>query len=409
VYAAKASYLVEAAWGQTLGGLFRFGLSTIGGTDTMGAASWSAQFNEPNSNLTLQTDGSHVSGFATTRGRADDLTSMQAGVAEVVIRDPDARYNRENESSPLYGALDAMRPLRISGTFGGVKYPMYYGFTDRIDWQPVAGRGGVATISCVDFFAWLQQRKPTLADSGVATTGNAIKRLLDDVDWTDPAMRDIATGDTIPGFSADGTVDSLALIEALLVAERGAFFIAASGAATYKDRHYPLRGGVDATIVDVMTGLSTGVDRANVRNQWTVTRTGGVPQIVSDAASQKKYGHFDDSLESIYFMNDAAALGLANWLVLIQKDAVTRVWETSLRNTTSAMLTQQLARELYDNVHLSAAHGSTEGDYTIQQITHRVSLGGGLHETTWRCSAKGVVNAFTFGTSVFGGSDVLVN
>lgn len=407
--AAKASYRTEAAWGQTSGGLFTFGLSTFGGSDKLAAATWSQTFLEPNANLTYQSsDGSYVEEFTTVRGRADDLSAMQAGTAEVVIRDPGARYNRENTGSPLYGFLDAMVPLRISGTYQGATNAMYYGFIDRIDWSPVAGRGGRATISCVDFFTWLAQRKPVIAPTGPTTTGAVLGLLLDDVRWTDPSLRNLATGDQLTGFSADGTKTSLAIAEELLISERGAFYIAKNGAPTYRDRHYALTQAPVAAVTDKMTQLSTGTDRALVKNQLTVTALpGGVPQVASDSASQDKYGFYDDTIGSAYLRDDNQALALAQWLVLLQKTPTTRVWETKLRNTEASLLTQMLQRDLYDTVTLSAARGSTSGDYVIQQIVHRVSLGGGVHETTWRCSEKPPVSPFIFGTSTFGGSDVL--
>jgi hypothetical protein len=233
------SYRVEAAWGQTTGGLFTFGTSTFGGADVLAAASWSQTFTDPLADITGRTRRISI-----TRGRDDFLGSVNAGSCTLSGIDPDGFFNEKNTSSPIANALYTGIPVRVSGvTSAGVLVPLFYGFIDTITSDP-AGRRGTFQIACTDFFEKLDAEHPTLGVLNGLTTGSLIGRLLDALGWTDPSLRSLDVGDALPaGFNrADGSRSALAIIQEALASERGFFYVAADGSVTYRSR-YNVTGG----------------------------------------------------------------------------------------------------------------------------------------------------------------------
>ena len=219
-------YAVEVAWGGSLEGLFRIDVSTIGGTDTIGGWPADAAFEAVTEDCQL---------FTLTRGRSDDLGKLLSGTATVQLRDQSGKYNPVNASSSLSPNVKPMKAIRIKATYDGTEYGLFYGFLLSIHSQSDPNHP-LTTLECADLFAWLSQRQPTISALGSTTTGAAIKAVLDEIGWPG-SLRSLDDGDTIPDFSADGSRSSLELINGLLEAEMGVFYINGSGVATFDNRN----------------------------------------------------------------------------------------------------------------------------------------------------------------------------
>lgn len=422
-FAPSTTYAVEVSWGQSwaTGGLFTFGTSQLGGPDVLTASAFSGSFNVPYGDLTDRTRTISI-----VRGRDDLLSSMQAGQLSLGLIDPDGLLNVNNPASPLYGAVYTGVPIRVSAwTSGGVKTPIYYGFIDTLTSDP-GGRYGTAQITASDFFERLQREKPNLGSLAGQTDGSLFGALLDAVGWTDPLMRALATGDSLPSpyTRADGTNDVLSLVEEALQAERGYFYVSGSGAVTYRSRYQVLQGAPLATLDRTMTGAPATLDASKIVNRWTVTRVAmdgttviGTPQVAAvdplTDVSYRRYHYIDGAITTPMLVNDNQALALAQYLLSITKDAVGIGWSVPVNPSDSATLDALISLDLGDRVTLTvdpSLWASYTADFTIEQIKHDIQTqpGATRHSTTWGLASVPDVQPFTFGVSQLGGTDVLV-
>jgi len=224
------------------------------------------------------------------------------------------------------------------------------------------------------------------------TTGARIGSLLDAADWTEPGLRSLDTGDTIEVTAPEGNQNALAQITALLDAERGVFYIAADGTATYEDRAaIAQRRASSATITTGALRAEPGFEIDRLVNRQTVTRTvpggtNGTPQVATNAASVETYGLNDGgTISSPYLSSDAEAARLARYLVNLKGQ---------LRQPLTVVVSgpaayDALGLELQDRVTVNDTEAGTSGDYHIQRIQHTVAEFGLSHTITFTLSPRG--------------------
>jgi hypothetical protein len=241
------------------------------------------------------------------------------------------------------------------------------------------------------------------------TTGARIGQLLDAIDFNDPSLRrggiatdgsrntDLDTGDSITVSSAAGDKSALQMIEELLTAERGVFYIAGDGSATYEERDSRAhRTSSSATITDAAIKSNPGFQLDRLINRQTVSRidpaTGnatGTPQTASNATSTALYGvSSGPSISSQYLSSDAQAISLASYIVSLRSDFQTPV-VVELDGGDATALTQQLTRELQDRVTVNDTVAGTSGDYIIEAVEHEISDGGNRFITRFTLSRYG--------------------
>lgn len=402
---ARARYNGWVSWGAYNVGLLSIGFSTISGTDVFGVSPLDAAFGG-----TYDDISSKIAGWNIHRGRSNNLDTMLAGSADVDVRDPDGLFNPDNPTSPLYGQLDdRLHPIKLTATFAGVTYGRFYGWVRRFHWEP-RGRKGVTRLECIDLFYRLELANPIIASTGPTTTGAAIGKILDAIGVTDMGMRDLDTGDAIPDFSADGTKTGLQLIQELLEAERGVFFIAGTGKATYRSRLSRLTKTSQYTFVDVFAGGAPGVDWDQAFSRITVKRTqDGYTATAYDSAIVPKVGYKDmPTIETPYLASDAQADSLATWILSQNVSPKPPMRDFTIDNREAALLTQALTRELVDRITVSASRGGTAADYHVDAIDETVDGATGRHSTRWLLSRTTEVSAFAIGASTIGGTDVFV-
>lgn len=392
-----ATYTIEVAWTGRQTGVFTLGTSTFGGADTLGGAFAGTVFD---------TISGEVKDIRIRRGRLDELSSVNAGECSLTLKDASGKYNPNNASSPLAGNLKPLRPLRVRATLAGTTYDLFYGFIRSIESDPARDRQE-ARINAVDLFVWLDAARPVIAATGATTTGAAIGLLLDAIGWTVPSMRALATGDSIPTFSADGSKSALAIIRDLLVAERGIFFINGAGVAVYRERAARAKAVSASTIANTMRAFAPGVDLDALRNRARVTRTAGAQQTAVDEDSRYDYGYRDyEAITTAYLQTDAQALSLAQWLVAQRKEPRSPTRFLALNNGASTPYTALLARELGDRVTVTEALSNTNADFHVEQIEHEIGASGKVHRANWSLTKRGA-ESWTIGVSTFGGTDVL--
>lgn len=400
----RAVYTLEAAWNAYNAGIFTFDFSTFDGLDTLGVSPFDIRFTGPNDDLSQFFAGGNV-----IRGRNNTRDVIYQGGANLDVRDRAGLLNPENAASPLYGQLeDRLHPIRLRGMVAGITYGIFYGWIRRSAWQP-NGRKGTARLECVDLFWWLERASPIIAATSPTTTGAAIGKILDSIDWIDPSSRSLDTGDAIPGFSADGTKTGLQLIQELLEAERGAFYIDGDGVATYRDRVARVTMTSAATLIDTMTNLSPGVDFESVRSRVTVKRSqNGYTATATDDPARRKVGLADETIETPYLSSDTNAEDLAAFMLTQLKTPREPVYDMTIDNRTSDLLTQLLARDLVDRITVAGDRADVAGDYHIDQIEHAINGDTGRHTCKWLLSRETTFHPFLFDVSLFDGTDSFI-
>lgn len=261
------------------------------------------------------------------------------------------------------------------------------------------------------------------------TTGARIGQLLDGIDFNDPDFRQggwttsntrratLDTGDSITAPNAEGDKSSLSLVQELLEAERGTFYVSKDGKATYEER--ASRARRTTSLVTITTAalrsepgfeFDTLVNRQKVQRQYFApgtqattpnTALDGVSQVAQNAVSVKTFGVQDGSdITSVYLGSDAAALSLAQFIVNIRSSFAAPVvveMDGGDRGTTL----QMMALELQDRVTVSDTVAGTSGDYVIEGIEIEVSEGGNRYVTTFTLSEYGP-QPFVFDDTSFG-------
>lgn len=401
-YVSRASYNGWVSWGAYNVGLLTFDRSTFSGTDVFGVSPLDATFGGTYDDVSTRLDQIEV-----TRGRSNNLDTMLAGSANVDLRDPTGIFNPANAAGPLYGQLeDRLHPIKLVGTFLGVQYGLFYGWVRRFNWQP-SGRRGITRLECVDLFYWLDRATPVITSTGATTTGAAIGKILDAIGATDTGMRDLDAGDNIPDFSADGTKTALQLIQGLLEAERGVFFVAGTGKATYRSRNSRLTKTSSYTFVDTFTGAEPGVDWDQAFDRVTVKRTqNAFIATAFDSAVIAKVGYNDlPTITTPYLSTDQQALDLAAWILSQNNSAKPPTRDFTIDNRDPNLLIQALSRELIDRITATSARGNSSGDYHIDSLRHVIDRKGG-HTTTYLLSKASATNPILFGTATFDGGYV---
>lgn len=263
------------------------------------------------------------------------------------------------------------------------------------------------------------------------TTGARVKQLLDSIDFNEATMRQggwtaagarntsLDTGDTIQVPNADGNQSGLSIIQALLEAERGVFYISKDGKATYEDRGSRARRTASISTISTSALRSQpGFEFDQLINRQSVTRTSfgagteaTTPNVVVASAPPTQVGQNDASLKTYgvqdgsdistgYVATDAAALNLAQYVVNIRSSFAAPLVAELDSGDTATML-QQLSLELQDRVTVTDSYSKTSGDYIIEGIDIEISEGGNRFISTYTLSEYGVL-PFVFGSATQG-------
>ena len=401
--ALHPEFIVQIGFSGGIDNAFRISVSELGGTDELidGFPAYDAYSG------THDDVSSEVRDIQIHRGREDTLQNFQAGRAVVLLKDLDGKYNPENAAGALAGSILPMMPIRIAASHNGGTAELFRGLIESWDARPVPGREFFeAEVVAQDLFSWLAAHRPTLSGAA-STTGEAIGRVLDSANFTDPSFRDIDEGDVLPkdSLSIEGEVTSLQIIGDLLNAEQGVFFIDKGGTATYVDRHTVSAQSVAGTISADVRFTSASLDVAQVKNAARVERTGGTVQEYVDGNSAAQYGRRDvGQITSPYLVDDAQAAQLATYIA--QKRAVPRkdARAVTLVNKDQASIDAMMAVDLVERWELVSNFGGGTVDAFVQSIEH--SIQPGYWETQLIVSPRSG-EPFIVGESTVGSDDTV--
>jgi hypothetical protein len=203
-------------------------------------------------------------------------------------------------------------------------------------------------------------------------------------------------------------------------AENGELFVSNAGVLSFVNRDYwsgSARSNTSqVSFTDTGTGVfydhaavNMGFDADLVRNEVTVGFTSGGNTIASDATSIAAVGVASESV-STYISTSAQAKTLADYLVSIYKNPKLRIEPFMVKGQRNPSYDwpRLLALELLDRftfVRTPSTGSAVTQDMLLQSIEHRITPG------TWETVVNGSARFtgwFTLGTSLLGGTDVLL-
>jgi hypothetical protein len=342
------------------------------------------------------------------RGRTSDLGAFQMGTCQIVVHDPAGKLNPENPSSPYYGILDPLRPLRIKAVLGVTTYWLFYGWAKRFEHDPNLGARR-SFISGVDAFEILGHEFPTIASTGQINVGPAIKQIVDGCGLTDVAFQNFATGDLIADLSADGTITGIDAVNSILEIDLGHFFIPGTGVITYRSRSqvYARQTAVATLGAGSLLQVRASVDADRIINRQE-TQRGALATLytATNTASAARFrGRLGTRITNDKLLNDTRAESLGKFIVLDRGYPRPVPRGIQLQDVDDTYLTQILARDLGDFVAVTESLGGTTSQGTIVYVQHNITNQFD-HKATWWI-ARQVIPFFTIGVSLIGGPDII--
>jgi hypothetical protein len=170
--------------------------------------------------------------------RVNDL--FLAGTTNFVFTDANGTWNPDNSSSPYYGYIVPMVPIKIVGNHASVDYPLYYGYVDSWKYRPANGADvSMMTVRGIDGIGKLAQATITTLTtySGIVTTGYRIQGVYDTLaaaGWTPPSYTEV--GQTYMTADVGTYRTALDVINQAVETELGIFYQDNNGQLTFQDR-----------------------------------------------------------------------------------------------------------------------------------------------------------------------------
>jgi hypothetical protein len=289
-----------------------------------------------------------VEAFSLRRGRQSPLESAGMGTATLRLANQDRRFDPTNAAGPYYGLLMSTRRLRIRADWNGTTYDLGHFYIDS--WPLRRENYGHQYVDVTASDAFKVWNLPKLSASyAQQRSDQRIAAILTALNWTTgqgwvlgDATLGVLGASTVLGPVGDraldqgvatvqaATLDRTAPLSHLQAVERtefGFFFVGKNGAATFHNRNRRLLAGstgIQATFGDSQAAIAAGselpyadlesaYDDAELWNDVRVTRSGGTPQMATDATSQAD--HFPRALDwDTLAITDSEANVLAGYL-----------------------------------------------------------------------------------------------
>lgn len=360
----------------------------------------------------------YVQEWSIKRGRQYELDRIEAGEATIILTNPGQLFDPEYAGGAYYETIWPMRRIRITASWheGGPMGPDYETilFTGFIEsWQPSwpDKKNSVIEVKAVDGFKVLAQAKLNTSYSSEKIE-TRINNILDSISWStgnvwilDSATNSQLGTSTILGPAGDRLVDegqstlqaitladvtSLQHLQDVVDSEMGMAFISGEGVFIFHGRHrlyHPPYTESQATFGDVdpyirYIDLEYAFDDGKIYNDVRVTRTGGIEQTASNAASQTKYLKRTLARNNMHMTTDTEAKDQADFLLAQYKDLidaasglpVMRIPQIAIDiGDNSPSWYNLLARDLGDRVTINRkAPISLSHDHRIEGISHQI-------------------------------------
>lgn len=208
----------------------------------------------PDATAVIQNDIVSAVTFTYGRDQNRQLTPAKLGTGGFTLTNKDRVYSPEYAAGPLFGTLDAARPVRGQVVYNGVPYNLFAGYLNDYNVTATRQQRDVA-FTVQDALSLVQQTPVSTGLYLGIRTGAAINVILDAVGWK--GARDIDPGSTIMPYWWLNNVNAPAAIDDLVLSEGApaVAYAAPDGTFVFRDRaHRVLR----SQSTSVQASYSTG-------------------------------------------------------------------------------------------------------------------------------------------------------
>jgi hypothetical protein len=360
------------------------------------------------------------------RGRRDVGDQFSAGTMSFNLNDSLAggTLNPLYSSSPYVDPNQefTLAPLRkVSfGRYNSVNtfIELFRGQIVNYDYSYQLGQQNIVTVYCADDFYLLAQT--ALAEFNVTEqlSSARLSAVLDLPEVAYPALsRDIETGTQTLGGAAAYTVPEgtnvKAYIDQIQAAEQGRIFLSRTGDFTAQPRVGQTLSGSVADFHDDGTNIpynSLGIifNADLIVNRASIQHLGASsPEVADDLVSQAKYLIQNTSITNSLLHNDAAALDLANYLLVGEPEATFNAVQTDYLMLTTAQRETLALVDIGDTITITntITGGQVAQELAVEGIEISVNVNNG-HRVTFYTSATVIVYQFILNDPIYGKLDI---
>jgi hypothetical protein len=369
--------------------------------------------------------------FTITRGRQDELATIQPGTCSVLVDNNSGALSPEYASGPYYPYVLPLRLLRISAVWNSITYRLFTGYVQS--YTPVDNTVVDADIqiTAIDWLyvaqqAQLQATYPLQDDAARITAiltslaaPNTSRSIDVGVDQVLPVVLGSPTGAATGPTAAQHIADVVA-------AEGGLFYVKGDGTLTYETRRTRLQQtrsqtsqatfGQTAPDLPYLLGSTYTLDDRDIRNDIRIRATGVVPaevvSVASDPNSQAIYGVRTRAIDSA-IMGPGQSQNMATAFLQRYKDPHPRFNTITVDGDASDNLwPHMLGREISDRITVKKdvpGHLSFNRDMWIEGIRMSENPETGM-QVTWQLSDATPVGVtpWRLGSGQLGTSTALV-
>ena len=358
-----------------------------------------------------------------TRGRRDIGDQFTAGSMNFNLLDGYAGgvFNPFNQDSPFFDTANAqpgLAPMRnVILTREGEE--LFNGYI--IDYTYDFNLGGLdeVNVACADRFYVLSQTYMDTFNVSEELANVRVEAVLDlpEVNaFQLPGERNIEASTVLLGGAAAYTVPNGTSVAAYMAkineSVQGRIFVARDGTFTFQDR---IGTTLSASVADFHdNGTNIPYDQVGISfeanqvvNRASVTHAGGAPEVAEDLASQATYFIQTQSISDALVHNDAAALELAQYLLVAEPEPRYTSVSTPFSTLTDTQRDTVAVIEIGDTVSIekSFATGNTTTslaqELAIEGIQHQIDVSSG-HRITLFTSPTTLVFELVLDDLIYG-------
>ena len=359
------------------------------------------------------------------RGRRDVGDQFSAGTMSFNLNDDLAggTLNPLYSSSPYVdpSGVFTLAPLRrVSfGRYDSTNtfITLFVGQIVNYDYNYELGGQNTVSVYCADDFYLLAQT--ALAEFNVSEelSSARLSAVLDLPEVAYPALsRDIETGTQTLGGAAAYTVaegtNVKAYIDQIQAAEQGRIFMSRTGDITSQPRIGNTLSGSVADFHDDGTNIpynSLGIiyNADLIVNRASIQHLGATsPEVADDLASQAKYLIQNISITNSLLHNDAAALDLANYLLVGEPAATFNAVQTDYLMLTTAQKETLALVDIGDTITITntIAGGEVAQELSVEGVEISVNVSNG-HRVTFYTANTVIVYELILDDAIYGTLD----
>ena len=354
------------------------------------------------------------------RGRQDQGDQFSPGTMTFTMLDTTGIFNPFDQQSPYWDETTAqpgLAPLRrvklqrYDAT--NTAQDIFNGYIINYNYNFALGGLDTVTVFCADQFYLLAQTVMDEFNPSEELSSTRLEAVLDLPEVAFPvAQRDIETGTVLLGGSSPYTVPQGTNVSQycsqINQAEQGRLFMTRSGDLRFEPRIGNTLSGSVADFHDDGTqikfnGVGISFEADQVVNRATVTIAGGSPQTADDAGSQATYFVQAVNISNSLLHNDAAALELAEYLLVPEPEPRYTSVETQFNMLTTAQKETLAAIEIGNTITIEKTIGNTQlaQELAIEGIEHYLSFDAG-HSITLFTSPTTVVYELILDDAIYG-------